>query len=86
MLARFVESDAEAFPYKGKELARLRQRLDDLTNGRDVLVYRHEVPAEMTPPRDGRNTIVFTLRGDRLVDAESERCEVIFGGLNGAAG
>jgi hypothetical protein len=75
LMARFVESDGDLFPYRGAELARLRKRLDDLTNGRDVLVYRHEIPADMQPPReDGR--IVFTLRGDRLVPAQYDRVRV----------
>jgi hypothetical protein len=75
LLARFVESDADLFPYRGTELARLQSRLDDLKNGRDVLVYRHEIPAQYAPHReDGR--IVFTLSGDRLVAAEYERVAV----------
>lgn len=72
LLVRFVESDGELFPYRGAEMKRLRERLDDLKNNRDVLVYRHEIPADMQPPRtDGQH--VYTLRGDRLVTAEYER-------------
>ena len=57
------------------ERDRLRDRLVDIETGRAVLVYRHEIPTEMQPPReDGR--IVFTLRGDRLVAAEYERVRV----------
>lgn len=68
LMARFVESDGELFPYRGTELKRLHTRLDDLNNGRDVLVYRHEIPADMQPAReDGR--IVFTLTGDKLITA-----------------
>jgi hypothetical protein len=66
-----VESDAELFPYRGAELKRLQQRLDDLNNGRDVLVYLHEIPRAMQPARDG-HTIVYTLRGGTLVTAEYE--------------
>jgi hypothetical protein len=73
LMARLVESDADLFPYRGKELKRLQSRLDDLTNGRDVLVYRHEIPADMQPPRDDTGRIVFTLRGDRLIEAQLER-------------
>jgi hypothetical protein len=53
------------------EIARQRRRVDDLLDGADVLVYRHEIHANMEPPRDGQH--VFTLRGDRLVPAEYER-------------
>jgi hypothetical protein len=75
LLARFVESDGEFFPYRGAEIARLRKRLDDLKAGRDVLVYRHEIPADMQPPRtDGQH--VYTLRGDRLITAQYERVEL----------
>jgi hypothetical protein len=73
LLARFVESDGELFPYRGAEMKRLQKRLDDLKNNRDVLVYRHEIPADMQPPRTDDGQIVFTLRGDRLVAAEYER-------------
>jgi len=75
LMARFVESDGELFPYRGAELKRLQKRLDDLNSGRDVLVYRFEIPTHMQPPRNGHRH-VFTLRGDRLIDAEYERCEV----------
>ena len=51
LLARFVESDAEHFPYRGAEIRRLQSRLDDLHGNRDVLVYQHEIPAEWQPPR-----------------------------------
>ena len=72
LLARFTRSDGDLFPYRGAEVRRLRKRLDDLKNGNDVLVCRHEIPVELQPPReDGR--IVYTLRGDRLVTAEYER-------------
>jgi hypothetical protein len=75
-MARFVESDADLFPYRGAELRRLRKRLDDLTNGRDILVYRFEIPADMQPPRDGQH--VYTLRGDRLVTADYEHAVPMF--------
>jgi hypothetical protein len=53
----------------GAERSRLRDRLIDIETGRDVLVYRHEIPPAFQPPReDGR--IVFTLCGDRLVEAQ----------------
>jgi hypothetical protein len=69
LLARFVESDAELFPYRGAEIARLRKRLDDLKNGRDVLTYRFELPPEYAPPReDGQH--IYMLKGDRLVAAQ----------------
>jgi hypothetical protein len=68
LLARFVESDAELFPYRGAEIARLWKRLDDLNNGHDITVYRFELPTEYAPPRDERT--VYTLRGDTLVAAE----------------
>jgi hypothetical protein len=73
LLARFVESDAEHFPYRGAEIRRLQSRLDDLHGNRDVLVYQHEIPAEWQPPRDEDGRIVFTLTGDRLVPAQFER-------------
>jgi hypothetical protein len=53
------------------EIARQRHRLDELLDGAEVLVYRHEIRREMMPPRDG--TMVYTLRGDRLVSAEYQR-------------
>ncbi len=72
LMARFVESDGEFFPYRGAELKRLRERLSDLKNGNDVLIYRFEIPHDLQPPReDGQH--VYTLRGDRLVAAEYER-------------
>ena len=56
----------------GAEIRRLRARIDDLLDGKGILVYRFELPRELGPPRDGRH--VFTLKGDdRLVDAEYER-------------
>jgi hypothetical protein len=61
LLGRMVESDGELFPYRGAEIKRLRKRLDDLKNGRDVLTYRHEIPVELQPPReDGQH--VYTLK------------------------
>jgi hypothetical protein len=55
----------------GADARRVRQRLDDLLDGADVLVYRHEILANLQPPReDGQH--VYTLRGDRLVPAEYE--------------
>jgi hypothetical protein len=75
MLTRMVDTDGDLFPYRGAELKRLRQRLDDLRNNRDILLYRFEIPTHMQPPRNGHRH-VFTLRGDRLIDAEYERCEV----------
>jgi hypothetical protein len=54
----------------GAEVARLRKRLDDLLDGADVLVYRHEL-GDFAPPRDGNHA--FALRGNRLVEAEYER-------------
>jgi len=54
------------------ERDRLCDRLIDIETGRDVTVYRFEIPAEMQPPReDGRH--VYTLRSDRLVPAEYQR-------------
>jgi hypothetical protein len=70
LMARFVESDPEAFPYRGKELGRLQKRLDDLTNGRDVLVYRFEL-GDYAPPREVSGH-VFTLHNDTLIEAQSE--------------
>ena len=59
----------------GAEVRRLRKRIDDMLDGSDVLVYRHEIPADMQPPRtDGQ--MVYTLRGDTLVPAEYERVSV----------
>jgi hypothetical protein len=61
----------------GAEVARLRKRVDDLLDGADVLVYRHEIPADMQPPRtDGQH--IYTLRGDRLVTAEYERAVPVY--------
>jgi hypothetical protein len=57
------------------DIARLRHRLDDLLDGNDVLVYRHEIPADQQPPRsDGQH--VYTLRDDRLIPAQYERVEL----------
>jgi hypothetical protein len=60
----------------GAEVRRLRQRLDDLLDGNNVLVYTFEVPADMQPPRDDGQH-VYTLRGDRLVPAEYEVSPVL---------
>lgn len=46
------------------ELHRQQDRLLDLASGLDVTVYRHELPREHQPPRDG--TVAYTLHGDRL--------------------
>jgi len=70
-----VESDGELFPYRGAELKRLRERLDDLKNGNDVLVYRFEIPHDLQLPRED-GVIVYTLRGDRLITAQYERVEL----------
>jgi hypothetical protein len=78
LLARFAQSDAELFPCRGAEVRRLRKRLDDLKNGRDILVYRFEVPAELQPPRTDEPIHVFTLRGDRLVTADYEHAVPMF--------
>jgi hypothetical protein len=65
LLARFTDEGC------GAEVRRLRGRLDDLTNNRDVLVYRFELPADQQPPRaDGQH--IYTLRGDRLIPAQYE--------------
>ena len=54
------------------ERDRLRDRLIDIETGREVTVYRFEIPADMQPPReDGEH--VYTLRGDRLVPADYQR-------------
>jgi hypothetical protein len=71
LMARFVESDGELFPYRGAELGRLRKRLDDLTNTRDILVYRFEL-GDYAPPREV-GSHVFTLHNDTLVEAQYER-------------
>jgi hypothetical protein len=50
------------------ECDRQRDRLIDIQTGADVLVYRHEIPRDMQPPRaDGE--MVYTLHDDRLVSA-----------------
>lgn len=63
-------TDTELYDFT-VELDRQRDRLIDIQTGRDVLVYRFEVPESMQPPRDHQH--VFTLRGDWLVPAEYER-------------
>jgi hypothetical protein len=70
LLARFVESDGELFPYRGAEIKRLQQRLDDLNARRDLLVYRFELGDYAPPREDGQH--IYTIRGDRLVTAEYE--------------
>jgi hypothetical protein len=71
-LSHSTESELYNF---SAERSRLRDRLIDIETGRDVTVYRHEIPHEWQPPReDGR--IVFTLRGDRLIEAQFERVRV----------
>jgi hypothetical protein len=61
----------------GADVDRLRDRLIDLRAGRDILVYRFEIPADMQPPRsDGQH--VYTLRGDRLITAEYQRVKPVF--------
>jgi hypothetical protein len=57
------------------ERSRLRDRLVNIETGRDVLVYRHEIPPALQPPReDGR--IVFTLHGDRLMPPQYDHVRV----------
>ena len=46
------------------ERERQDDRLLDLLAGRNVLVYRFEIPADLQPPQDG--TRIYTLRSDRL--------------------
>lgn len=54
------------------DIDRLRQRVNDLLGDADVLVYRHEIPADMQPPRtDGQH--VYTLHGDSLRPARYQR-------------
>lgn len=49
-----------------------RQRVDELLDGADVLVYRFEIPRELQPPRDdGQHA--YRLRGDRLVGVPTWR-------------
>ena len=57
------------------ERGRLRDRLIDIERGRDVLVYQHEIPPGWQPPRED-GVISFTLRGDRLIEAQFERVRV----------
>ena len=59
---RLEAADTDVYDFSA-EVARQRRRLDDLLDGADVLVYRHEL-GEFAPPRDGQH--VYTLRGDRL--------------------
>ncbi|BBX70100.1 hypothetical protein [Mycolicibacterium psychrotolerans] len=49
----------------GGERQRQRDRIDALLDGRDVTVYRHELPREHQPRRDG--TMRYTLHGHRLI-------------------
>ncbi|UXA19819.1 hypothetical protein [Mycobacterium sp. SMC-4] len=66
-VARLAAAECDWYNF-GPELQRQRDRVDALLDGADVTaVYRHELPPEHTPPRDG--TIVYTLRGDRLIHA-----------------
>lgn len=64
-------TDSTGFYDFSAELDRHRDRLIDIETGRDLLVYRFEIPADVAPPGDGQH--VFTLRGNRLVPAEYER-------------
>jgi hypothetical protein len=61
-VVRLEAADTDMYDFSA-EVARQRRRLDDLLDGADVLVYRHEL-GEFAPPRDGQH--VYTLRGDRL--------------------
>jgi hypothetical protein len=76
VLVRLDSAATEVYDF-GAEVRRLRKRIDDLLDGADVLVYRHEIPGDMQPPRtDGQH--VYTMRGDRLVPAQYERVSVPF--------
>jgi len=66
-VVRLAAADRVLYDF-GPALDRQQDRLLDLQAGRDVLVYRFEVPRELQPPRDGHR--VFTLRGDRLAPAQ----------------
>lgn len=67
-VARLTSARSDWYDFTA-DLQRERDRMDALLDGADVLVYRHEIPAEWQPPRDG--TIVYTLTGDRLVPYQS---------------
>jgi hypothetical protein len=63
-VVRLEAANTEIYDFTA-EVVRQRKRLDDLLDGADVLVYRHEL-GEYAPPRsDGQN--VYTLRGDKLI-------------------
>jgi hypothetical protein len=73
-LARLEHStQAELYDFS-VELDRLRDRLIDIMAGRDVFVYRFEIPHYMQTLRtDGQ--MVYTLRGDTLMAAAYERVD-----------
>lgn len=63
-VARLTNTRSDWYDFAA-DLQRERDRMDALLDGADVLVYRHEIPPDLAPPRDG--TIVYTLHGERLV-------------------
>lgn len=67
-VARLTNTRSDFYDFS-HDLERERVRTDAMIDGADVLVYRHEIPAEWQPPRDG--TIVYTVTGDRLVPYQS---------------
>jgi hypothetical protein len=66
-VVRLATADSDVYDFSA-ELQRQRDRVDALLEGRDVTVYRFEIPGEHQPPRDG--TVRYTLRGDRLVASQ----------------
>jgi hypothetical protein len=73
LIARLTKpTECDVYDFSA-ERSRLRDRLINIETGQDVLVYLHEIPTEMQPPRaDDDDRIVFTLTGDRLVSPQYE--------------
>lgn len=67
-VARLADAKCDWYSFAA-DLQRQRDRMNALVDGDDVLVYRHEIPAEWQLPRDG--TIVYTVTVDRLVPYRS---------------
>jgi hypothetical protein len=74
-VGRLEDADTDLYDF-GVDLRWQRKRLEDLEAGRDVLVYRFEIPREAQPPRNGVH--LLTLRGDKLIPAEYEPVSLAF--------
>jgi hypothetical protein len=66
-VGRLENADTDMYDFS-TVLTWQRKRLADLEAGRDVVVYRSEIPKAVQRPRDG--TMVFMLRGDKRIPAE----------------